>query len=737
MATVSKTFKVSGMTCASCAVSLESFIKPRDGVLNVSVNYPNQSLAVEFENSVSEENIQKWAGEIGYLVHIGDQKSVKSAFAKDEQQRLNTLTRKLAVAAAFSIPIFIISMFIMADFPLKNELLLLLTLPVIFYSGSEFYVKAWQQLKHKSSNMDTLVALSTGVAFLYSLLNTIYPDFLRSRGVEPHVYYESAVVIITLILLGRYLEERAKQKTKGAIKGLMHLQPKTSIVIRNGEEIEIDSEKIQVGDLLIVKPGQSLPVDGKIKRGESYVDESSITGEPYPVPKTKGDRVLAGTINQSGVLKVLADKVGENTLLSKIIARVEDAQATKPKVQKMVDKIAAVFVPTVILLAAIAFIVWFNFGPEPSFTLALLSFITVLIVACPCALGLATPTALMVGIGKAATNGILVKDAQALETMYQADTIVLDKTGTITKGGPVVIDDQWSSKVNVGEIQACVVAVESSSEHPIARAIANHFKSNALEIKEVTSFEDHVGFGIEATVDDNSYLIGSEKLLIKNKVQDPEGIMKSHTSSNQVATRVFVSKNEELAGVIYLQDEIKDTSKQAIADLKELGLDVFMLTGDLDDVAESIASEVGITTVYAELTPTDKEEIIKDLKSSGRIVAMVGDGINDAAALARADVGIAMGSGSDIAIDSAGITLMYSGLDSIIRATKLSRMTMTTIRQNLFWAFIYNIIAIPIAAGALYPLFGLTMSPMLAGGAMAFSSVSVVINSLRLKAKQI
>lgn len=734
-----QSFKVSGMTCASCAVSLESYLRPVNGIRKVSVNYPNQSVAFEYDpNKVSLATIQEKAKEIGYLILTDETKATKGSFEQIEEKRLQTLKTKLIVSAGFSIPVFIMAMFFMGKIPYENWIMMALTIPALFWAGSEFFVIAWRKLKHFSANMDTLVALSTGTAFVFSVFNTVYPAYFLDRGVMPHVYYESAVVIITLILLGRYLEERAKSKTSSAIKQLVGLQPKEAVVIRNGEEQTIPLDDIRKGDLILIKPGDKIPVDGTVKNGESYIDESMISGEPLPVSKTKRDQVFAGTINQKGALRILAKKVGNETLLSQIIQLVEQAQASKPKIQKLVDKIAGIFVPIVIGLAILSFIVWYFFGPSPSFTYALLTLITVLIIACPCALGLATPTALMVGIGKGAQHGILIKDAQTLETAFKTDTLILDKTGTITKGKPTVTDLIWAKEHHKEELASILLSLESQSEHPLAEAIVQYLKITGTPAIQTNSFQSITGMGATVSFKGKAYMAGNEKLMTTNSVYVPEELAKHANSLRSDAkTVVYFGSEKSVEAVIAIADEIKENAAEAIKELEQTGISIYMLTGDNQQTAEAIAKQVGIKHYQANVMPADKGNFVKKLQAEGKTVAMVGDGINDSHALAQSDVGIAMGSGTDIAMESAGVTLMQSDLQQIAKAIKLSKATMQTIRENLFWAFIYNLVAIPVAAGVLYPLNGFLLSPMIAGAAMSLSSISVLMNSLRLKKRTI
>lgn len=738
-AVVSESYGVIGMTCASCAVSLESYLKPNEGVKQISVNYPNKSVALTFDSTViALDQIKNKAQEIGYEILTGDETEQQEALEQTEDERLKKLRSKLIFAATLSTPVFVMAMFFMGKVPYENWIMLVLSAPVLFWSGSEFFINAWKKLKHFSSNMDTLVALSTGVAFVFSLFNTVYPQFFLDHDITPHVYYESAVIIVTLILLGRYLEERAKGKTSSAIKKLMGLQPKEVLVMRNGEEVSIPLSEVLKGDLIFLKPGDKVPVDGKVKGGDSYIDESMITGEPIPIHKIKGEDVYAGTVNQKGSLKILAGKVGGETLLAQIIQLVKSAQASKPPIQKLVDKVAGVFVPIVVGLAIVTFLIWFFLGPEPSVTYAFLTLITVLIIACPCALGLATPTALMVGIGKGAEQGVLIKDAQALEVAYKTNALVLDKTGTITEGKPEVTDTYWKSDSSKDLFQDILLTVESNSEHPLAHAIVQYLKENKNKPVEISNFESITGQGAKAKYEGEWFFIGNDELMKDNGIQfNIELENEANKLKHEAKTVVLFGDHKEVLGVIAIADKIKESSKQAINELKKMGMEIHMLTGDNQETAKAIAEQVGIENYKAQVKPADKGEFITSLQHKGKVVAMAGDGINDSNALAQADIGIAMGSGTDIAMESAGITLMHSDLQQISRAITLSKATTRTIRQNLFWAFIYNLIAIPVAAGVLYPVSGFLLNPMLAGAAMAMSSVSVVTNSLRLKKTKI
>tara|TARA_R110000851_G_scaffold37090_1_gene96093 strand:- start:14066 stop:15949 length:1884 start_codon:yes stop_codon:yes gene_type:complete len=613
---------------------------------------------------------------------------------------------------------------------------LVLAFPILFWFGRSFFINAFKQAKHGKANMDTLVALSTGIAFLFSIFNTFFPEFWLSRGIEPHVYYEAATVIITFISLGKLLEEKAKSNTSSAIKKLIGLQPKTLKVIENGEEKEIQISEVQVGQTILVRPGEKIPVDGEVSKGSSYVDESMITGEPVPVQKSKSEKVFAGTVNQKGSFQFRAEKVGGETLLSQIIKMVQEAQGSKAPVQKLVDKIAGIFVPIVLGISIVTFIVWMFVGGDNAFSQALLTSVAVLVIACPCALGLATPTAIMVGIGKGAENNILIKDAESLELGYKVNAVILDKTGTITEGKPLVTDILWKDKLeNQNEFKQILLAIEAQSEHPLAEAVVKLLKEENIEQAEIDSFESITGKGVKAQTENGSkYFVGNHKLMLEKNIQIDASLMKTAEGlEEQAKTVIFFGNEKQVLAIFAIADKIKETSKKAIETLQERGIEVYMLTGDNNKTASAVAKQVGITNYQGEVMPSDKAAFVEKLQADGKIVAMVGDGINDSHALAQANVSIAMGKGSDIAMDVAKMTLITSDLQSIPKALELSKRTVLGIRQNLFWAFIYNIIGIPIAAGVLYPINGFLLDPMIAGAAMAFSSVSVVANSLRLK----
>jgi P-type Cu2+ transporter len=729
--TVKKTFPVLGMTCASCAISAESIVKAQPGVIDASVNFPNASVKVEYiPGLVTPAKLKASVQAIGYDLMIDESKEAKNELEDIRKQHYKSLRRKTILAGILSAPLVAIGMFFM-DIPYANYIMWVLATPVLVL-GRQFFINAWKQAKHRSANMDTLVALSTGVAYIFSVLNTLNPGFWHSRGLHPHVYFEAAAVVIAFILLGKLLEESAKASTSSALKKLIGLQPQTvTIVHHGGHMMEIPIENVRVNDVLLVKPGGKIPVDGYVQSGSSFVDESMITGEPIAVEKVKGSPVFAGTINQKGSFQFKADKVGSETMLAQIIKLVQDAQGSKAPVQKLVDKVAGIFVPIVIVISILSLVAWVTLGGPNGVTHGLLSLVAVLVIACPCALGLATPTAIMVGIGKGAENGILIKDAESLELALKVDTLVLDKTGTITEGKPTVIDSLWLTDNQLN--RQILYAIEQTSEHPLASAITEHLKT-ATKPVSVSEVESLTGAGISATYNHESYYVGTLKLLKDKTITYPVQVKQwSDEKMAQANTVVFFANSSEVIAAFAIADKIKPSSVSAIKKIKALGIDVHMLTGDNKQTAGAVAKQVGIGSFQAEVLPTDKSEYVKQLQGQGKVVAMVGDGINDSQALAQADVSMAMAKGSDIAIDVAKMTLMSSDLEKIPSAIKLSRKTVKTIRQNLFWAFIYNLIGIPIAAGILYPVNGFLLNPMLAGAAMALSSVSVVANSLRLK----
>lgn len=729
--TVRKTFPVLQMTCASCAVSVESMVKARPGVVDASVNFANSTLTVEYlPNLINADEIKRSVQSIGYDLLIDSGSGESETIEEIQKNKFLQLKRRTIGAGILSIPVVIIGMFYM-DMPYANWIMWILSTPVILWFGKDFFINAWKQAKHRSANMDTLVALSTGVSYLFSVFNTLNPHYWHERGLHAHVYFEAAAVIIVFILLGKLLEEKAKGNTSSAIKKLMGLQPKTvTVVDAEGNLYTKPIEQVMKDDVIMVKPGEKIAVDGTVISGNSFVDESMLSGEPLPVMKKEGEKVFAGTINQKGSFRFVADKVGAETMLAQIIRMVQEAQGSKAPVQKLVDKIAGIFVPVVIVIALIAFAAWFFLGGENGLTQGLLAMVTVLVIACPCALGLATPTAIMVGVGKGAEAGILIKDAESLEIARDINAVVLDKTGTITEGRPVVTDIHWASESD--EQQNILYSIEKQSEHPLAEAVVAHLiKSKLLEVR---NFESITGKGAVAEVNGNTYYVGSIRMLKEKLIDIGEELFKRSLKwSGESKTVIWFADEQKALAVLAIADQIKKTSVEAISRLKESGIEVYMLTGDNAATARAMAERTGITNFKAEVMPEQKAEFIRNLQSQGKVVAMVGDGINDSAALAQADVSIAMGKGSDIAMDTARMTIISSDLNKIHMAIRLSKQTTSAIRQNLFWAFIYNIIGIPVAAGVLYPFTGFLLNPMIAGAAMALSSVSVVTNSLRLK----
>lgn len=728
---VKKTFPVLQMSCASCAISAESIVKGLNGVNNASVNFATATLSVEYQPDViTPEQIRTAVQDGGYDLLIEDDKDTAADALEDMHiKKFNVLKKKTIFAVIFSLPVVIIGMFFM-DIPYANEIMWVLSTPVIFWLGRDFFINAWKQAKHRSANMDTLVALSTSVAYLFSVFNTLFPQFWLDRGVHPHVYFEAACVIIAFILLGRLLEEKAKGNTSSSIKKLIGLQPKTVTVSENGNYTELPIEQVNIGNIIVVKPGEKVAVDGVVVEGSSYVNESMLSGEPIPVLKKEGETVYAGTINQKGAFLFQAEKVGADTMLAQIIRMVQEAQGSKAPVQKLVDKIAGIFVPIVMSIALLSLAVWFIYGGSDGITHGILALVAVLIIACPCALGLATPTAIMVGIGKGAEKGILIKDAESLELAKKVDSVVLDKTGTITEGKPVVTDVYWLSGDD--SKKDILYSLEKQSEHPLADAVTNYLAG--IFPVPILDFESITGKGVIGLVDGEKYFVGNKKFLDENGIiVDNLLLEKMENSRHSSKTMIWFSDSKKAIALIAITDEIKTTSLSAIQQLQSSGIEVYMLTGDNYATAKEIALKVGINYFHAEVLPQDKAEFVKQLQSEGKVVAMVGDGINDSTALAQADLSIAMGKGSDIAIDVAKMTIISSDLTKISEAIKLSKQTVATIRQNLFWAFVYNLIGIPLAAGVLYPINGFLLNPMIAGAAMALSSVSVVSNSLRLK----
>lgn len=734
--TVKNNFPVTGMSCASCAISVESMLKAQRGVINASVNFAASSVWVEYNPEITNpKSFREVIQSIGYDL-ISDEKEADQQ-EEIKQHESAVLKQKTIFSAILTLPVVIIGMFMM-NLPFANWIMLVLSTPVVFWFGRSFYITAFKQIKHGKTNMDTLVALSTGIAWTFSLFNTVFPHFLMFGDSHPPVYFEASAVIIVFILLGRMLEERAKANTSSAIKKLMGLQVDTVTLVENfGIESIQPISAVKIGNKLRVKPGERIPVDGVLLEGTSFVDESSITGEPLAVEKSAGISIFAGTINQKGSFVMKAQKVGSETLLARIIRMVQEAQGSKPPIQKLVDKVASIFVPVVISISIISFVTWMVLGGENALPQALLTMVSVLIIACPCALGLATPTAIMVGIGRGAELGILIKDADGLELAHKINVLVLDKTGTITEGKPQVTDFLWKNE-NSDVLKSILLSIESQSEHPLAEAISGVLRNERVQTVPVNHFESKTGRGVLATVQNSKYAVGNELLMNEFGIQlTPEDKKTADALQVQAKTVLFFGTENQILAIIAITDPIKDSSRAAIAKLKRSGIEIHMLTGDNEHTASSVAKQSGIDIFKASCLPEDKAEYIKNLQQQEKVVAMVGDGINDSHAMAQADVSIAMGSGSDIAMDVAKMTIVSSRLEYISTAIELSKQTIRTIKQNLFWAFIYNIIGIPIAAGLLYPFTGYLLNPMIAGAAMAMSSVSVVSNSLRLKFKKL
>jgi Cu2+-exporting ATPase len=725
------TFPVLKMSCAGCAANVQNILRNQSGVISADVNFANKMALIEYDTSITgAEKLQNVVRSSGYDLIIASEKddAMKELEAK-EQRYYHLLRTRTFVAIALSVGLITLSMTPLMHLSWAKYVMGFIATILLFFCGNSFFAGAYKQAKHKQMNMDTLVALSTATAYLFSLFSLFYPQFWHSRGLHAEVYFETAGVLITFILIGKLLEDRAKRKTSTAIKKLMDLQPqKATVILPNGDMEERPVENIAGDDIIWVKAGEKIPTDGILTEGHSFVDESMITGEPVPAEKNPGQNVFAGTVNQQGSFRFKATKVGHDTLVSQIIKLVNEAQNTKAPIQKTVDKIAGIFVPVVVSIALLSVVLWVILGGENALTHAFLAFVTVLIIACPCALGLATPTAIMVGMGKGAEQGILIKDMDSLETLRKVNTIVLDKTGTLTKGAPVVTDKKWMVD-ETEELHTVLFGMEKASAHPLSDAITAVLHKNVGN-KISPKIEVLPGRGVKTTTDGDTYYVGNSRLFsaIKKENETLEWIREKESKGKTV---VIFGDEKQIIALFALSDEIKETSKQAVEQLQSLGIEVVMATGDNEISAHAIAEQTGIKECLAQALPENKLQLIKQKQKAGKIVAMVGDGINDSAALAQADVSIAMGKGSDIAIDASAITIISGDLKKIKTAIRLSHDTVTTIHQNLFWAFIYNVIGIPVAAGILYPVNGFLLNPMIAGIAMALSSVSVVLNSLR------
>ena len=718
------------MSCASCAVNVQSVLKKHKGVKEAAVNFAQKTASVEFTSDLTNPGELKTAVKsAGYDLIVASDDEAEAEAEDEDRRRQKVLSIRTIVALLLSAPIVAIGMFIF-HLPHANLWMWALSTPVVWWCGSPFFAGAVRQARHRSVNMDTLIALSTGVTYLFSVFNTLFPGYWLHRGIQPHVYFEASAVVVAFLLLGKLLEEKAKGKTSSAIRKLMGLQPRSVLVIQNDNlPGETPITAIRPGDRILVRPGERIAVDGTVSTGRSYVDESSINGEPLPAEKTVGSQVYAGTTNQQGSFQFTAEQVGAGTLLAQIIRTVKEAQGSRAPVQRLVDKVAGIFVPVVIGISVLSLVIWWLAGGAGGFIHGLLAMVTVLIIACPCALGLATPTAIIAGVGAAATSGILIRDAKSLEILAETDTIVLDKTGTVTEGQPQVTDLFW---LPGREKEAtALAAIEHHSEHPLAAAILRRLGTTGQ--LSVTAVENLPGSGIKARIGKTRYWIGNARLLEGEGILIPKDIIiRVQAWEEDAKTVVYFAGETELLAVIAITDQLKPTTTRAIAELQRRGFDVHLLTGDTAAATAAIARQAGITKFEASARPADKVAYIRNLQASGKKVAMVGDGINDSGALAQADTGIAMGKGADIAMEVAGITIISSDLARIPMAIRLSERTVATIRQNLFWAFIYNLIGIPVAAGLLYPFNGFLLNPMIAGAAMALSSVSVVMNSLRL-----
>ncbi|MBD2716412.1 copper-translocating P-type ATPase [Microvirga sp. STR05] len=743
-----ETLDIEGMTCASCASFVEKALSRTPGVQRAMVNFATEKATIDYvPTQATPATLREAVISSGYGVaeRAPDTSAAERSADLDRQKAAayQKLKRRFWVAAGLAVVIMPLSMLMLWPALLAhvnmqglNYALLLLTLPVLLYSGREFYTSAWNGFRHRAANMDTLIAVGTGAAFLYSLAATVVPGFFTSRGLMPEVYYDTTATIIALILLGKVLEMRAKTQTSAAIKALMGLQARTARLVRpDGQEVDVPIEQVRLGDLVVVRPGEKVATDGILEEGRSAVDEAMLTGESLPVEKTAGDPVFGATLNKTGSFRFRVTKVGADTMLSRIVKLVEEAQGSRAPIQRLADKVSAIFVPTVLVIAILTFVLWFDLAPVATrLPLALVNFVAVLIIACPCALGLATPTAIMVSTGKGAEHGVLIRSAEALEKAHQVTTVLLDKTGTITRGEPAVTDFVALGQ-DASRVLQVVSAVERQSEHPLAEAVVRYAAAQNTANLVASDFRAIEGKGAAASVEGQAVLIGNQRLLSEEGILlSPELTAQAETLLRAAKTVLYVAVDRQAVAVIGIADTVRETSAAAIWRLQAMGMEVVMMTGDNPQTAAQVAAQVGISRYFAEVLPQDKAGKVKELQAEGRTVAMVGDGINDAPALAQADIGLAIGAGTDVAMEAAGITLMRSDLHGVVTAIELSRQTIRTIRQNLFFAFIYNTLGIPIAAGLLYPVFGWLLSPMLAAGAMALSSVSVLTNSLRLRA---
>jgi P-type Cu+ transporter len=746
VATKKSIFPVSGMTCASCVARVESALSSVPGVVSVSVNLASEKATVEYTEDMRVADLQKAARDAGY--ELGPEAETLEDVSTASQRDLKVVRNRFIVAVVLGLLIMTLG-FIPAVMmqPYMPYILWALATPVQFWAGWRFYRGAWGALRHRTTDMNTLIAVGTSAAYFYSVVAVLFPGLFTAAGVEPHLYFDTSALIIALILLGRYLETRARGQTSEAIKRLIGLNPKTAVVIRDGEEKEISVEEVQVGDIILVRPGGRIPVDGIVRQGYSSVDESMITGESIPVDKKVGDEVIGATINKTGSFQFEATRVGKDTTLARIIRLVDEAQGSKAPIQRLADVIASYFVPVVIGLALVTFVIWYFVGPQPALTLAILNFVAVLIIACPCALGLATPTAIMVGTGKGAENGILFKSGESLETVHQINIVLLDKTGTLTRGEPAVTDVLAVASSSEEEVLRLAASAERVSEHPLAQAIVKAASEKKLKMSRVSDFVALPGLGIEASVGGKKIMLGNLRLMKERGISLNGLGEKADKLFSEGKTVMFLSLANKAMGIIAMADTLKPNAREAVRAIQQMGIETVMITGDNRRTAEAIAREAGIKRVLAEVLPEHKAAEVKKLQD-GRVVAMVGDGINDAPALAQADVGIAIGTGTDVAMETGEVTLMRGDLMGIVTAISLSKSTIRIIRQNLFWAFAYNVALIPVAAGVLYLVFSHTgvpvglrfifgdygfLNPIMAAAAMAASSITVVSNSLRLR----
>ncbi len=737
-------FPVRGMTCASCVARVEEALKSVPGVIYVSVNLASEKATVKFLEETDVSELRRAVKDAGY--ELGRESETAEDVTAAAELEIKKVRNSFILAVVLGIIIMV--MMFTPHFSGMEYILWALATPVQFWAGLRFYKGAWGALKHRTADMNTLIAVGTSAAYFYSVVAVIFPSVLTIGGKAPDLYFDTSALIIAFILLGRYLEARAKGWTSAAIKKLIGLQPKNASVIRGGKELEIPVEEVEVGDLILMRPGERIPVDGIIQQGNPTIDESMVTGESLPVEKKERDKVIGATINKTDSFRFEATRVGKDTTLARIVRLVEEAQGSKAPIQRLADVIASYFVPVVIGIAIATFIIWYFFGPSPSLTFAFLNFIAVLIIACPCALGLATPTAIMVGTGKGAENGILIRSAGSLERLYKINTILLDKTGTLTEGNPRVTDVIAAAPYTEEEVLRLAASVEHDSEHPLAEAVVKAAEEKGMSLAGISDFKAVPGHGAMARLEGRKYILGSLKLLKENAVTIDGLEEKASELWSKGKTVIFLGVDGRAAGIIGLADTLKPGAAAVVAEIRRLGIDVAMVTGDNRRSAEAVARQAGIERILAEVLPEHKSEEVKKLQQEGRVVAMVGDGINDAPALAQADVGIAIGTGTDIAMETGDITLIRGDLSGIAAAVALSRSTMRTIKQNLFWAFAYNVLLIPVAAGVLYPAFQIAgvpaglefilgdygfLNPILAAVAMALSSITVVSNSLRLR----